>query len=203
MLIAPPDAPINARITEDFSSIGVGVDLVSYDQSDDISGCEFLLLIIAADRGISTDEIKAFNELRERQIPALVLVTSLMPEDGIPLADDRWDFDDITMLISRTLEKPVTPFLVLHDDAGMPIGLYDLKEDQVLDYSTGRSVIVASDEELREVVSEFKIEFDDEDFTDEDFLSGLRIVAIPFVPERGIGIDQSARYLTMLQQAHS
>jgi hypothetical protein len=179
------------------------IEFQPYRESSPVSSCDLVVLNIAADRGISADEIKAFNELRERQIPAIILVSSLMPEDGIPLADDRWDFDDITMLITRTLEKPVAPYLVLHDDEGLPIGLYDLKGDCVINYSSDEGKIEESDQELKEVVRDFKTEFDEEDFTESDFTSGLRVVALPFIPERRIGVAEADRYLTTLLQVRS
>ncbi|MGA1279254.1 MAG: hypothetical protein ACO3YA_03010 [Candidatus Nanopelagicaceae bacterium] len=203
VLIAPPGSHLSGPLIAGMHEKGLSLDLVPFQGDTDTGQFDLIIVIIAADRGISATEIEAFNRLRERQIPALLLVTSLLPHDGITLADDRWDFDDVTMLISRTLEKPVTPFLVLHDDAGLPIALYDLKSERVLNYSTGTAVEEESDQELKEIVKEFKIEFDDEDFTEDDFTTGLRVVAIPFIPERGIGIDQSVRLLTMLQRAHS
>lgn len=203
VLIAPPGSHLSRPLIAGTHEKGLRLELVPFEAVANTSQYDLIVVIIAADRGISAAEIEAFNQLRERQIPALLLVTSLLPHDGITLADDRWDFDDITMLISRTLEKPVTPFLVLHDDAGLPIALYDLKKEKVLNYSTGSAVEEESDQELKEIVKEFKVEFDDEDFADDDFTTGLRVVAIPFIPERGIGIDQSVRLLTMLQRAHS
>lgn len=203
VLIAPPGSHLSGPLIAETHEKGLRLDLVPFEEVADSSQFDLIVVIIAADRGISAVEIEAFNQLRERQIPALLLVTSLLPHDGITLADDRWDFDDITMLISRTLEKPVTPFLVLHDDSGLPIALYDLKNEKVLNYSTGSAVEEESDQELKDLVKEFKVEFDDEDVTDDDFTTGLRVVAIPFIPERGIGVDQSVRLVTMLQRAHS
>lgn len=203
VLIAPPGSHLSGPLIAGTHEKGLRLDLVPFEEVASTGPFDLIVVIIAADRGISTAEIETFNQLRERQIPALLLVTSLLPHDGITLADDRWDFDDITMLISRTLEKPITPFLVLHDDAGLPIALYDLKSEKVLNFSTGSAVEEESDQELKDLVKEFKVEFDDEDFTEDDFTTGLRVVAIPFIPERGIGVDQSVRLLTMLQRAHS
>jgi hypothetical protein len=124
-----------------------------------------------------------------------------MGSQGIPLAEDRWDFDDIATLITRTMEKSVTPFLVLHDDDGFPIALYDLKEDRVINYISGSPETNEGDEELREVVREFKEEFDEEDFSVMDFTSGLRVVALPYIPERKIGSEEFRRLITRLQQA--
>ena len=203
VLIAPPGSHLSGPLIAGTHEKGLRLDLVPSEEVASTGPFDLIVVIIAADRGISTAEIETFNQLRERQIPALLLVTSLLPHDGITLADDRWDFDDITMLISRTLEKPITPFLVLHDDAGLPIALYDLKSEKVLNFSTGSAVEEESDQELKDLVKEFKVEFDDEDFNEDDFTTGLRVVAIPLIPERGIGVDQSVRLLTMLQRAHS
>lgn len=179
------------------------------------SDVDLLILMIYADRGLSAEEIATFNRLRERQIPALILVTNLLPtiqpipperllqgrDKGVEVrGDDRWDFDDLVMLINRVLEPCIAPFLVLHDDDGAPIGLYDLDEGSVIDYSAGVPVRSVADEDLTSLVKEFKDEFDSESFLSDDFTSGLRVIALPYIPERGIGVREVEKFLTTLQQ---
>jgi hypothetical protein len=199
LVIAPNQSPFIEALRGDLMKAGIGVDFRIHGEEAPPSSCDLLLLVIHADRGISQLEIERFNTLREKQIPALILVASLMPEDGLPLSEDRWDFDDVVMLISRTLEKAVTPYLVLHDDAGVPIGLYDLEGDEVIDHSSGVGERSRADVELREVVQDFKEEFEDDDFSITDFSSGLRVVALPYLPERGIGSKEISTFLTTLQ----
>lgn len=200
-LIAPIDSAYIQKVTEDVTAVSSSMEINDYSQEAPNASSDLIIFLIHADRGISQHEIAAFNSLRERQIPALVLVSSLMPSLGIPLAEDRWDFDDIATLITRTMEKPVTPFLVLHDDDGFPIALYDLKEDRVINYTSGSPEAIDGDEELREIVREFKEEFDEEDYSAIDFTSGLRVVALPYIPERKIGSEEFRGLITMLQQA--
>ena len=161
---------------------------------------DLLILVIEADRGISQDEISGFNRLRESQIPAVILVTSLMPASGADDGQDRWDFDDIVMLINRTLEKVISPYLVLHDESGLPIGLYDLLSNQVINYSHGLPRREVPDSELVEIVKDFQDELAEENFVSSDFTTGLRVVAIPYIAERKIGIEEFNHFITMLQQ---
>jgi len=171
--------------------------------SDDLvmAKSDLLILIIEADRGLSQDEISLFNRLRESQIPSIILVTSLIAADPKANEQDRWDFDDIVMLVNRTLEKGMAPYLVLHDDAGLPIGLYDLLEGSVINYSDGSGTREEADLELGELVKDFQEELDEESFVPSDFTSGLRVVTIPYIPERRIGIAETEHFLTMLRQA--
>lgn len=202
-VIAPEDSRYLQHFIDDVKQVDPAIEIVRHHEEIETSATDLLVMIVQADRGVSQSEIASFNDIRERQLPGLVLVASLMPTDGLPLAEDRWDFDDIAMLINRTIEKPVTPFLVLHDDEGLPIALYDLANDQVINYISGKPEILEGDEELREVVRDFKDEFEEEDFSIEDFTSGLRVIALPYIPERAIGSDELIKLLSTLQQVHS
>ena len=46
------------------------------------------------------------------------------------------DFDDAVMLANRVFDQLVTPYLVLHNDAGDPTALIDLQSLEIIDYST-------------------------------------------------------------------
>lgn len=208
-------APEESRYLDDLRREYPSIRLESYDETKNPGQFDLTILIIQADRGISQSEISAFNRARESQIPSMVLVASLMPTPTLISSesltssqaaihgDDRWDFDDVVMLINRTLEPSITPYLVLHDPAGAPIGLYDLARELVLDYSSGSVHEELPDDELKELVSEFKREFDEEGFDLADFTSGLRTVALPFVPERSIGLAELDHFLTMLRQVQT
>ena len=205
-------APEESRYVDDIRRGFPSLEIRSCDETLNPAQFDLALLVIHADRGISQSEISTFNRVREFQIPSIVLVASLMPSPPLiastsltsPQADlgseDRWDFDDVVMLINRTLEPSITPYLVLHDPAGAPIGLFDLGGEMVLDYSSGSAHEEQPDLELNELVSEFKQEYEAEGFDPSDFTSGLRVVALPFVPERAIGIAELGHFLTMLQQ---
>lgn len=153
------------------------------------------LFVIEADRGLAPDQISSFQQFRDLQLPTLILVSGLMPDND----QDKWDFDDVVMLANRVLEKVVTPYLVLHDDEGIPSGLYDLERDLVLEQKDGRRIERVADSELSELITEFKAEWLEDDFRIEDFTSGLRVVAIPYLPERSVGVLETRELITKLE----
>jgi hypothetical protein len=182
-------AGINERYQVINSAESVVLDLNIFDCA---------LFLFEADRGISPEEIEAFHKIRELQIPTLIAIGSLIPKHEL---DNRWDFDDMVMLANRVLEPVVAPYLVLHDDKGLPNGFFDLIRKKVLNYSSGKMVEEDGESELSVLVEEFQNEFDQFDFHDEDFLSGLYSPAIPFIPEKNLGIDQIEKFITKLAQA--
>lgn len=189
LIIASADSRYQNLIRADFPD----VQWQSPETAD--QGADFVMMVIEADRGISTDEVSRFHALREAQIPALVLITSLLTEGE----SDRWDFDDLTMLANRTLEEVVTPYLVLHDESGQPSGLYELETNTIIDYSVTPAERRPADDELKALTADFRSEFIEADFEIQDFTSGLRVVALPYVPERGVGIAETARLITTLE----
>lgn len=197
VVIAPSESGLQS-LTNDLSR---HLTLVPFREDSLFAKSDLVILVIEADRGLSQDEISRFNRIRESQIPSIILVGSLVGSDPSVNNQDRWDFDDIVMLINRTLEKAIAPYLVLHDDSGLPIGLYDLLEGSVINYSDSKPQREEPDSELKELVKDFQEEMDEENFMPADFTSGLRVVAIPYIPERGIGIAEVEHFLTMLRQA--
>lgn len=189
LIIASADSRYQNLIRADFPD----VQWQSPEAAD--QGADFVMMVIEADRGISADEVSRFHALREAQIPALVLITSLLTESE----SDRWDFDDLTMLANRTLEEVVTPYLVLHDESGQPSGLYELETNTVIDYSVTPAKRRPADDELKALTADFRSEFIEADFEIQDFTSGLRVVALPYVPERRVGIAETARLITTLE----
>jgi len=194
-------APRDFKLASLASTLTSQLNLIPDHNDLEASKSDLLILIIEADRGLSQDEISRFNQLRESQIPSIILVTSLIGNEASANNQDRWDFDDVMMLINRTLEKTIAPYLVLHDDTGLPIGLYDLLDHSVIDYSNSKPEREEPEAELKELVKDFQEEIEEENFVPSDFTSGLRVVAIPYIPERRIGIAEVEHFLTMLRQA--
>jgi hypothetical protein len=170
----------------------------SLSNTKDLNIFDCAIFLFEADRGISQEEIDAFHKIRELQIPTLIAIASLIPKHEL---DNRWDFDDMVMLANRVLEPVIAPYLVLHDDKGLPNGFFDLTRKKVLNYSSGAMVEEDGESELALLVEEFQNEFDQFDFHDEDFLSGLYSPAIPFIPEKKLGLDQIENFITKLVQA--
>lgn len=182
-----PDSRYTASIPRDFPQLTINAE----------GDVDLGLFILEADRGIAQEEIAAFQSFRDLQLPTLILVAGLWPQ----ATEDSWDFDDMVMLINRVLENAITPYLVLHDDDGVPSGLYDLARDLAIEQRGEMRNESEADLELKSLIVDFKEEWDEEDFQVEDFTSGLRVVAIPYVPERRVGVHEAQQLITTLQQA--
>jgi len=133
--------------------------------------------------GIDQVTIDLWNELSEYQLPRLVVVSELEGSD--------LDFDDAVLLANRVFDQLVTPYLVLHSEAGEPTALIDLETLEIIDYSTDPISKRDSDPEHKELVAEFREEYLEtvEDAGDAAFEAGLLFPAIPVVISRGIGVD--------------
>jgi hypothetical protein len=85
----------------------------------------------------------------------------------------------------------ITPYLVLHDDAGFPAALIGLFDLQITDYSTDPKTTKNSEEEHQTLVQEFRDEYLEllADSGENAFEAGLLFPAIPLWIERGIGVD--------------
>jgi len=143
------------------------------------------LAIFAIDpsAGIDQATIDLWQSLDEYQVPRLVVVTHLEKLEA--------DFDDAVMIARRVFDQMITPYLVLHDDAGLPAALIGLSDLQITDYSTNPKTIRSSDEEHQTLVQEFRDEYLEllADSGDNAFEAGLLFPAIPLWIERGIGVD--------------
>jgi len=143
------------------------------------------LAIFAIDpsAGIDQTTIDLWQSLDEFQVPRLVVVTHLEKLEA--------DFDDAVMIATRVFDQMITPYLVLHDDAGLPIALISLSDLQIIDYSTNPITVRSSDEEHQTLVQEFREEYLDllADSGENAFEAGLLFPAIPLWIERGIGVD--------------
>jgi translation elongation factor EF-G len=143
------------------------------------------LAIFAIDPSAGIDQmtIDLWGSLDEYQVPRLVVVTHLENLEA--------DFDDAVMIATRVFDQMVTPYLVLHDEAGLPAALISLEDLQIIDYSTNPQTIKNSDEEHQTLVQEFRHEYLEllADSGDNAFEAGLLFPAIPLWIERGIGVD--------------
>jgi len=113
----------------------------------------------------------------------LVVVNELEGSDS--------DFDDAVLLANRVFDPVVTPYLVLHDDAGNPSALIDLETLEIIDYSQSLISRRDSDAEHKELVADFRSEYLEavEDAGESAFEAGLLFPAIPVVISKGIGLD--------------
>ena len=152
------------------------------------------LAIFAIDpsAGIDQATIALWQSLDEYQVPRLVVVTHLEKLEA--------DFDDAVMIATRVFDQMITPFLVLHDEAGLPAALISLSDLQITDYSTNPKTIKGSDEEHQTLVQEFRDEYLEllADSGENAFEAGLLFPAIPLWIERGIGVDIVESYIKKL-----
>ena len=152
------------------------------------------LAIFAIDpsAGIDQATIALWQSLDEYQVPRLVVVTHLEKLEA--------DFDDAVMIATRVFDQMITPFLVLHDDAGLPAALISLSDLQITDYSTNPKTIKGSEEEHQTLVQEFRDEYLEllADSGENAFEAGLLFPAIPLWIERGIGVDIVESYIKKL-----
>jgi hypothetical protein len=152
------------------------------------------LAIFAIDpsAGIDQATIGLWQSLDEFQVPRLVVVTHLEKLEA--------DFDDAVMIATRVFDQMVTPYLVLHDETGMPAALIGLSSLNIIDYSTNPKTIKNSEEEHQTLVQEFREEYLElvEATGDNAFCAGLLFPAIPLWIERGIGVDIVNEYIKQL-----
>ena len=152
------------------------------------------LAIFAIDPSAGIDQvtIDLWQSLDEFQVPRLVVVTHLEKLEA--------DFDDAVMIASRVFDQMITPYLVLHDEAGLPAALISLSDLQIRDYSTNPNTVRDSDEEHQTLVQEFRDEYLEllADSGDNAFEAGLLFPAIPLWIERGIGVDIVQSYIKKL-----
>lgn len=154
-------------------------------QFSQVAVAESDLAIFAIDPSAGIDQvtIDLWQSLDEFQVPRLVVVTHL---EKLEL-----DFDDAVMIATRVFDQMITPYLVLHDDAGLPAALISLSDLQIIDYSTNPKSIKSSDEEHQSLVQEFRDEYLEllADSGENAFEAGLLFPAIPLWIERAIGVD--------------
>ena len=162
------------------------------DIDTEISQSDLFVLVISAKTGVSAEMTSTWNIASERQVPRIVIVNGLEMNET--------DFDDIVLIANRILESVITPYLVLHDEVGEPVGLISLSDNQVRDYSSGVANIYPADSELQSLVADFKEELEEStiEFDSSAFQAGLIVPALPFVASRNIGVDEFQAYLELV-----
>lgn len=162
------------------------------DIDTDISQSDLFVLVISAKTGVSAEMTSTWNIASEKQVPRLVIVNGLEMNET--------DFDDIVLIANRVLESAITPYLVLHDEIGEPVGLISLSDNQVRDYSSGVVTIYPADSELQSLVADFKEELEEStiEFDSSAFQAGLIVPALPFVASRNIGVAEFQAYLELV-----
>jgi hypothetical protein len=154
--------------------------------------CDAAIFAINPSAGIDNETIEIWRGFDELQTPRLVVVTVL---DGMEL-----DFDDAVMVANRVFDQTVTPHLVLHGESGSPIGTISLVDYATTDYSTNPPTHGDADDELRELVSEFRDEYLDrmEEMEDGAFAAGILFPAIPLNLSNKLGVKIVEGYLNEL-----
>jgi len=148
-----------------------------------VAESDLAIFAIDPSAGIDQATIDLWQSLDEFQVPRLVVVTHLEKLEA--------DFDDAVMIATRVFDQMITPYLVLHDDAGLPAALISLSDLQIIDYSGNSKTVRSSDEEHQTLVQEFRDEYLEllADSGENAFEAGLLFPAIPLWIERGIGVD--------------
>lgn len=154
--------------------------------------CDVAIFAINPSAGIDNESIEIWREFDELQTPRLVVVTVL---DGMEL-----DFDDAVMVANRVFDQTVTPHLVLHGESGSPIGTISLADYSTTDYSTNPPTIGHADDELKELVTEFRDEYLEriEEMEDGAFAAGILFPAIPLNLSNKLGVKIVEDYLSEL-----
>jgi hypothetical protein len=148
-----------------------------------VAESELAIFAINPAAGIDQETIDLWTTLTDFQLPRLVVVNELEGSDS--------DFDDAVLLANRVFDPLVTPYLVLHDDAGNPTALIDLQTLEIIDYSQTPISRRDSDQEHKDLVADFRAEYLEavEDAGENAFEAGLLFPAIPVVISKGIGVD--------------
>ncbi len=150
------------------------------------------IFVINPAMGIDQATIDLWQSVDEFQTPRLVVVTQL--------ADSTADFDDAVMLANRVFDQVATPYLVLHDEEGLPCALISLQTMRVIDYNSDPATDQPCEPEHETLVQEFRDEY--LELNDSlglgAFEAGLLFPAIPLWIEKGIGVDIVREYLGKL-----
>lgn len=157
------------------------------------SDSDLAIFAINPSAGVDQVTIDQWSQLDEFQIPRLLVVTHLEELEA--------DFDDAVMIANRVFSPMATPFLVLHDEFGLPIALISLQDLSIIDYSTTPPSIRACEPEHETLVQEFRDEYRELILAsgDDAFAAGLLFPAIPLWIEKGIGVDIVKGYIDHLQ----
>lgn len=157
-----------------------------------IADSDCAIFAINPSAGIDQETIANWSALDKYQIPRLVVVNGI---DGQEL-----DFDDAVLVANRVFDQLVVPYLVLHNDEGLPIALIRLSDLKVIDYSLKPPQIIESDPEHKELVAEFREEYLEQvsEMGEGAFAAGILFPAIPLNLLNGIGVDIVQGYIEEL-----
>jgi hypothetical protein len=156
------------------------------------SQSDLAIFAINPTAGVDQETIALWAEFDEFQIPRLVVVTHLEKQEA--------DFDDAVMIANRVFSPMATPFLVLHDETGLPVALISLSDLTIIDYSTSPPTTGMCEPEHETLVQEFRDEYIElvQGSGENAFAAGLLFPAIPLWIEKGIGVDIVKRYIEQL-----
>ena len=157
------------------------------------SQSDLAIFAINPTAGVDQETIALWAELDEFQIPRLVVVTHLEKQEA--------DFDDAVMIANRVFSPMATPFLVLHDEPGLPVALISLSDLTIIDYSTTPPTTGMCEPEHETLVQEFRDEYIElvQASGEDAFAAGLLFPAIPLWIEKGIGVDIVNRYIDQIK----
>jgi hypothetical protein len=159
-----------------------------------VSGeADLAIFTIDPSAGIDQETIEKWSQLDDFQTPRLVVVTGLEKQEA--------DFDDAVMIANRVFDQTITPYLVLHDEAGFPIALISLQDLTIINYETTPPTHSASEPEHQTLVQEFRDEYLEllQSSGEDAFQAGLLFPAVPLWIEKGIGVDIVKTYIQQLK----
>ena len=161
------------------------------------SECDLAIFVIDPSQGIDAATISTWESLDDAMVPRLVAV--------VGLENTQADFDDAVLLANRVFAPTVTPYLVLHDDAGIACALIRLEDMKILNYESFPPTIEPSEPEHQTLVSEFRTEYLEaiEVMGPDAFPAGLVFPAIPLWIEKKIGIDIIAQLIDQVQDSNN
>ena len=142
--------------------------------------------------GIDQETIDIWSAFDEFQTPRILVVTHLENKEA--------DFDDAVMLANRVFDFMATPYLVLHDEVGLPCALISLETMQILDYSTLPPTQRPCEPEHEILVQEFREEYLEltSSLGEGAFAAGVLFPAIPIWIEKNLGLDIVNSYLQQI-----
>lgn len=142
--------------------------------------------------GIDQTTIDIWSAYDEFQTPRILVVTHLENQEA--------DFDDAVMLANRVFDFMATPYLVLHDEAGLPCALISLETMQITDYSTVPPMERPCEPEHEVLVQEFRDEYLEltSSLGAGAFAAGVLFPAIPMWIEKNLGVDIVKNYIQQI-----
>ncbi len=160
---------------------------------DPTTPCDLAVFVVNPATGIDGPTIAAWEALNDSMVPRLIII--VLDEET------EADFDDAVMICNRVFDQTVTPFLVLHDDAGLPCALINLQTLKIIDYSTTPPAISDSESEHQTLVSEFREEYLEvlETQGEDAFEAGLMFPAIPLTMNGPLGADIVESYIARIK----